>query len=62
CKLLAADLQRLLKASTPEEARKVAQEVFGTGSDQRDPDDGNMPPKPKRQHPVIPVKPSNGLA
>ena len=62
CKLLAADLQRLLKASTPEEARKVAQEVFGTGSDQRDPDDGNMPPKPERQHPVIPVKPSNGLA
>jgi len=33
CKILTADLQRLLEASTPEEVRKIAQDVFGTGSD-----------------------------
>ena len=62
CEILTDDLQRLLKASTPEEANKVAQDVFGTGTDQQDPDDGNLPPKPERRHRVTPVKANNGLA
>jgi len=61
CECLTNDLQRLLNAKSQKQAQEIADDIFGTGSNQQDPGNGSVPPKPKYPG-VIPVKPNNGLA